>query len=218
MFSAPWGHGHECLPGPSIKTVVAQCVPKSTVAVSLTITTDYAGFINAHSLSNTLKLISWPRHSECAQGEKERLVTLDRSSWTLLECWWHQSDCWAFNNFIYLLYWSHDQYFQTRTRTDSPGTRPWQWFTSYTSLTVIHELHVLDSRKQMAQTTHDYFLLITNITEQLYVSCLWPLPRCHTSMPRKPVYSDQTFFLRKHLAHETTLRPAYIKVAGATLL
>jgi len=87
VFSAPWGHGHECLLGPSIKTVVAQCVPKSSVAVSLTVTTDYAGFIDAHSLSNILKLVSQPRHSGCAQGEKERLVTLDRSSWTLLERW-----------------------------------------------------------------------------------------------------------------------------------
>jgi len=41
--------------------------------------------------------------------EKERLVTIDRFSWTSPECWQHQSDWRSFNNYIYLPYWSHDK-------------------------------------------------------------------------------------------------------------
>ena len=42
------------------------------------------------------------------KGEKERLVTLDRFSWTSPECWRYQSHWRAFNNYIYLPYCSHD--------------------------------------------------------------------------------------------------------------
>ena len=34
----------------------------------------------------------------------------DRFSWMSPECWWHQSNWKAFNNDIYLLYWSQDPY------------------------------------------------------------------------------------------------------------
>ena len=60
-------------------------------------------------------LVSRARRSWCAEGRaahgkggKERLVTLDRFSWTSLECWRYQSDWRAFNNYIYLPYCSHD--------------------------------------------------------------------------------------------------------------
>ena len=43
------------------------------------------------------------------KGGKERLVTIDRFSWTSPECWHHQSDWRSFNNYIYLPYWSQDK-------------------------------------------------------------------------------------------------------------
>ena len=42
------------------------------------------------------------------ERENERLVTLDRFSQMSPECWRHQSDWRAFNNYIYLPYCSHD--------------------------------------------------------------------------------------------------------------
>ena len=51
-------------------------------------------------------LDSQARHSQSAQGEKERLVTLDRFC---RQCWQYQS---TFNNCIYLPYWSHNLFQQ----------------------------------------------------------------------------------------------------------
>ena len=44
------------------------------------------------TLRSGVHLVSWARHSQRAQGEKERLVILDRFLWMSLECWWHQSN------------------------------------------------------------------------------------------------------------------------------
>ena len=62
-----------------------------------------------------MHLVSRARRSRRAEGRaargkggKERLVTLDRFSWTSPECWRYQSDWRAFNNYIYLPYCSHD--------------------------------------------------------------------------------------------------------------
>ena len=113
-----------------------------------------------------------------AEREKERLVTLDRFLWMSPECWWHQSDWRAFNNYIYLLYWSHDPYRFKREHEQ------------------ICDQDVLYSCKRTAQTTDNYLLLITDVAEQ---RCRHLLPRYdvtvfNSSVPRKPVYSDQTFF------------------------
>jgi len=76
-------------------------------------------------------LVSWARRSRCAggtvahgKGGEERLVAVDRFSWTLLEYWRHQSDWRSFNIYIYLLYWSHDKallILLTRLRRSSMG-------------------------------------------------------------------------------------------------
>ena len=73
-------------------------------------------------------LVSWARHSQCVQWEKEHLVTLDRFSWMLLECL-IATPC---NQIAEILIIDLPSIlvvistFETRTRVDLQATFPWE--------------------------------------------------------------------------------------------